>query len=101
MKGLDSWRWIHGERKGHSYHGEKAEEWGRSCDRVDLGVVSRGLIGEGSKEPKTTQMRLAGADIWESIEERGGSDHVPISVVLDLGEIEVRPEMDRGRGLEH
>jgi exonuclease III len=100
MKGVDSWRWIHGEKRGYSYHGEKAEEWGRSCDRVDLGVVSRGLIGEGNGEPKKTQMRLAGADIWESIGERGGSDHVPISVVLDLGQIEVRPEMDRDRGLE-
>jgi exonuclease III len=100
MKGVDSWRWIHGEKRGYSYHGETAEEWGRSCDRVDLGVVSRGLIGEGNGEPKKTQMRLAGADIWESIGERGGSDHVPISVVLDLGQIEVRPEMDRDRGLE-
>jgi hypothetical protein len=43
---------------------------------------------------------LAGADIWESIEERGGSDHVPISVVLDLGEIEVMPKIDGDRGLE-
>ena len=100
MKGVDSWRWVHGERRGYSYHGEKAEEWGRSCDRVDLGVVSRGLIGDGNGEPKRTQMRLAGADIWESIEERGASDHVPISVVLDLGQIEVWPKLDRDRGLE-
>jgi len=98
MEGIDSWRWINGERRGYSYHGEKAEEWGRSCDRVDLGVVSRGLIGEGNGEPKRTQMRLAGAEIWESIEERGGSDHVPISVVLDLGEIGLRPKIDRDRG---
>jgi exonuclease III len=100
MKGVDSWRWIHGKRMGYTYHGEKAEEWGTSCDRVDLGVVSHGLIGEGNGELKRTQMRLAGVDIWESIEERGGSDHVPISVVLDLGDIEVRPEMDRDRGVE-
>ncbi|KAE9370112.1 DNase I-like protein [Stipitochalara longipes BDJ] len=82
MRGVDSWRWIHGEKGGYSYHGERAEEWGRSCDRVDLGVVSRGLVGE---EESGTQMRLVGAEIWESVEERGGSDHVPISVVLDLG----------------
>jgi exonuclease III len=100
MKGIDSWRWIHGDRRGYSYHGEKAEGWGISCDRVDLGVGSRGLIGEGNEELKGTRMRLVGANIWESIEERGGSDHVPISVVLDLGEIEVGPVMDRDRGLE-
>ena len=82
MRGVDSWRWIHGEKRGYSYHGESAEEWGRSCDRVDLGVVSRGLIEDGDVE---TQMRLVGAEIWESIEDRGGSDHVPISVVMDLG----------------
>lgn len=92
---MDTW-----EENGYTYHGEKAEEWGTSCDRVDLGVVSHGLIGEGNGQLKRTQMRLAGADIWESIEERGGSDHVPISVVLDLGDIEVRPEMDRDRGVE-
>lgn len=100
MKGVVSWRWIHGKRTGYTYYGEKAEEWGTSCDRVDLGVVSHGLVGEGNGQLKRTQMRLAGADIWESIEERGGSDHVPISVVLDLGDIEVRPEMDRDRGVE-
>jgi hypothetical protein len=32
-------------------------------------------------------MVLVGAEIWESVEERGGSDHVPISVVLDLGDV--------------
>jgi hypothetical protein len=86
LRGVDSWRWIHGERRGYSYHGEKAEEWGRSCDRVDLGIVSRGFIGEGEGEKGTgTSMRLVGAEIWETIEERGASDHVPISVVLDLG----------------
>ena len=79
MKGVDSWRWVHGERRGYSYHGEKAEEWGRSCDRVDLGVVSRGLIGEGNGELKRTQMRLAGADIW-GVLKRGG----PVTTYLSL-----------------
>lgn len=83
MKGIDSWRWIHGQKRGYSYHGEQVEEWGRSCDRVDLGVVSRCLVGEGVEGAKKG-MRLIQAEIWESVEERGGSDHVPISVVLDL-----------------
>ncbi|KAK0128485.1 hypothetical protein ONS95_000457 [Cadophora gregata] len=75
MRGVDSWREVHGERRGYSYHGERAEEWGGSCDRVDLGIVSRGLVERGG---------LVGADIWESVLERGGSDHVPIGVTLDM-----------------
>ncbi|KAH7419395.1 exodeoxyribonuclease III [Cadophora sp. MPI-SDFR-AT-0126] len=77
MRGVDSWREIHGEKRGYSYHGERAEEWGRSCDRVDLGIVSSGLVERGG---------LVGADIWESVMERGGSDHVPIGIVLDMGD---------------
>lgn len=73
MRGVDSWRWIHGQKKGYSYHGERPEEWGSSCDRVDLGIVSRGLVERG---------RLVGGEIWESVLERGGSDHVPIGVML-------------------
>jgi hypothetical protein len=30
---------------------------------------------------------LVGAEIFESMEERGGSDHVPISVVLDVSKL--------------
>lgn len=78
MRGVDSWRWVHGGKRGYSYHGERKEEWGSTCDRVDLGVVSRSLVGMGV---------LRGADIWESVEERGGSDHVPIGVVLDVGSL--------------
>jgi exonuclease III len=89
MRGIDSWRWMHGEKRGYSYHGEKAKEWGCSCDRVDLGVVSRGLVGDG--EGTETAIRLVGADIWESAGERGGSDHVPISVILDLGDAGKEP----------
>ncbi|KAL2075488.1 hypothetical protein VTL71DRAFT_431 [Oculimacula yallundae] len=74
MKGVDSWRWVHGNKRGYSYHGEKAEEWGQSCDRVDLGILSKGLVERGG---------LIGAEIWESALERGGSDHVPIGVMLD------------------
>ncbi|KAE8446294.1 hypothetical protein EG329_012380 [Mollisiaceae sp. DMI_Dod_QoI] len=71
MHAIDTWRWIHGNKRGYSYHGESAKDWGSSCDRVDLGMVTPGL-----------QKALVGAEIYESIEERGGSDHVPISVVL-------------------
>lgn len=73
MHAIDTWRWISGNKKGYSYHGERAEDWGSSCDRVDLGMVTRGLVDKKA---------LLGAEIFESVLERGGSDHVPISVVL-------------------
>lgn len=76
MKGVDTWRHVHGEMRGYTYHGESAEEWGRNCDRVDLGILSRAFVERGA---------LVGAEIWESVEERGGSDHVPLEVVLDIG----------------
>lgn len=75
IRGVDSWREMRGATRAYTYHGERAEEWGRSCDRVDLGIVSRGLVERGV---------LVGAEIWESVEERGWSDHVPIGVVLDM-----------------
>lgn len=97
FKGVDSFRAVHGSERKYSYHGEKAEEWGRSCDRVDLGIVSQSIIakswqegedvvGEYGKKDKIerNEMRLAGAEIYESIGERGGSDHVPVSVILAL-----------------
>ncbi|KUJ21602.1 DNase I-like protein [Mollisia scopiformis] len=73
MHAIDSWRWIHGNKRGYSYHGEKAEDWGSSCDRVDLGMVTRGIVDRKA---------LVGAEIYESVLDRGGSDHVPISLVL-------------------
>lgn len=76
MRGVDTWRHLHGEKRGYTSHGESAEEWGRSCDRVDLGIVSRSLVEKSA---------LVGAGIWESVEERGGSEHVPIEVVINVG----------------
>jgi hypothetical protein len=79
-QGVDSWRWCRVDRKGFSYHGEPKDKWGCCCDRVDLGTVSRCLVREGRG------VKMNGAEIWESVEERGGSDHVPIGVVLQLDE---------------
>jgi exonuclease III len=81
MRGIDTFRHFHGGLRKYTYHGEKAERWGESCDRVDLGIVSRSLV-EGVKG------KLVGAQIWESIQDRGGSDHVPLSVILDVGKLE-------------
>ncbi|KAF8855678.1 DNase I-like protein [Acephala macrosclerotiorum] len=78
MHAIDTWRWIHGNKRGYSYHGENAEDWRSSCDRVDLGIVTRGLVDKKA---------LVGAEIYESVAERGGSDHVPISMVLSARRI--------------
>jgi len=80
MQGVDTFRYLHDRKRQFSYHGEKADEWGRSCDRVDLGIVSRRLVEK--------RRALIGAHIWENLEERGHSDHVPIEIVLDLGKLE-------------
>jgi exonuclease III len=75
FRGVDTFRHLRGNTKGYTYHGEKAEEWGRSCDRVDLGIVNGKVVDAGA---------LVKADIFETIEDRGGSDHVPIGVEIDL-----------------
>jgi exonuclease III len=86
MRGVDTFRHFHGGTRKYSYHGEAKERWGESCDRVDLGIVSRSLVeGKG-------RGALVGADIWESVVERGASDHVPISVVLNVGKLRGREE---------
>ena len=78
LKGIDTFRYLHGSLRKYTYHGEGAERWGENCDRVDLGIVSRSLVQRGA---------LVGAEIWDTVKERGGSDHVPLSIVLDVGKL--------------
>jgi exonuclease III len=92
MRGVDTWRFLHGNKRGYTYHGEPASEWGQSCDRVDLGVVS-GIHVQAAEDEKGV---LIGAQIFESVEEREGSDHVPISVILDLTKLKGRIRKLRG-----
>ena len=70
MKAIDTFRELHGDERRFTYH-PRGVEWGSSCDRVDLIMVSRSL-----KE------RLVVADILDSPQERGPSDHAPLCVVL-------------------
>lgn len=81
MQGVDTFRYLHGEKRKYSYHGESAQEWRRSCDRVDLGIVSKRLVEERDA--------LVSAEIWESVIERGHSDHVSISIVLDESKLRI------------
>ena len=73
---VDSFRWMHSERRGYTYY-PRGRNWGSSCDRVDLIMLSQALVhGEHST--------LKQAEIFESPQERGPSDHVPLSVELEL-----------------
>ncbi|KAI9660607.1 MAG: hypothetical protein M1821_009959 [Bathelium mastoideum] len=73
---IDSFRWMHGERRGYTYY-PREREWGSSCDRVDLIILSQALVSEGFWELKK-------ADILESPPERDPSDHVPLFVQLEM-----------------
>ena len=74
----DSYREVRGNERKYSYR-SRGVEWGVSCDRVDLILVSRGLRG------------LVEADILDDETERGPSDHCPLYITLDR-------ESEEGRG---
>jgi exonuclease III len=83
LMAIDTWRHVHGRRRGYTYY-PRGREWGSSCDRVDLIMVSRGFIDELQQGKKSgsfvDQVRLVNAGIEESVAERGPSDHVPLWV---------------------
>jgi len=74
MKGIDTFRHLHGEKKKYTYHG-RGHEWGASCDRVDLIIVSKSVVENDGA--------LVQADILDNPFERGHSDHVPLYITLD------------------
>ena len=73
---LDSFRYLHGDEKKYSYRA-RGIEWGTSCDRVDLILVSSQANADGRKI-------LIEADILDEEIERGPSDHLPCYATLDL-----------------
>lgn len=74
LRGVDIFRYLRGGEKKYTYF-PRGVEWGSSCDRVDLVVASRKMVKGGE---------IVGAEIWNSVVERGLSDHVPISVHIRL-----------------
>ncbi len=72
---VDAFREVHGDERRYTYR-PRGRPWGESCDRVDLCMVSKGIVSEG---------RLVGADILDSEVERGPSDHVPLYVTVKIG----------------
>lgn len=93
MRGVDAFRWLHGPRRKFTYYG-RGVEWGSSCDRVDLVVLSRGLVGGNGREEghdgdgeEKRKGALVASDILDSSVERGHSDHVPLFVALITNKI--------------
>lgn len=90
---VDCFRYLHGKERKYTYR-SRGLEWGKSCDRVDMILLS----GKAVKEGKTVQMwnngelgacgsTLIEADILDEELERGPSDHVPIYATLCVGRV--------------
>ncbi|KAK4034344.1 Endonuclease/exonuclease/phosphatase [Parachaetomium inaequale] len=73
--GVDVFRAMYGDERRYTYY-PRTREWGSSCDRVDMVVVSRGLWEAG---------RVRGTGILDTPQERGRSDHVPLWVEIVVG----------------
>ena len=78
---VDTFRFVHGEQRGFTYR-PRNKPWGAGGDRVDMILVTKGL---------GARCRVREAEILDSEEERGPSDHVPLFVELGVG-------LDEGAG---
>lgn len=76
LQAIDVFRYFHAGTRKYTYH-PRNQEWGSSCDRVDLLIASKALVCEPGV--------LVSTDILDSPRERASSDHVPLYVVLDKG----------------
>lgn len=90
---LDSFRQLHGEERKYSYR-PRGVEWGASCDRVDMILISRQAVKTSNRKIHASyEERGAGgwdlveADILDEETERGPSDHVPIYATLAYRDI--------------
>ncbi|MCJ1475499.1 hypothetical protein MMC13_004162 [Lambiella insularis] len=77
---VDTYRALRVEERKYSYRGRGCE-WGRSCDRVDLILLSGGGVTKG-------RVVLVGADILDEEKERGPSDHLPLYVTIAVDPIQ-------------
>ncbi|KUI59000.1 hypothetical protein VP1G_06226 [Cytospora mali] len=75
--GVDVFRALRGKTRKYTYHPRSDREWGSNCDRVDLIIFSRSLHTTG---------RVVDTDIFDTPQERGTSDHVPLWVAVKLAE---------------
>lgn len=81
MRGIDTFRHVHGEKRKYTYYSH-ARIWGNRCNRIDLIIASQSLVEEDGV--------LVEADILDSPQERGHSDHVPLYVTIDTQKITSR-----------
>ena len=87
----DCFRVVRGERRKYTFW-PRGREWGTGMDRVDLMLCSGDVVGrdggEGDEEGSVPGRRglggwrLVDADILDTSEERGPSDHVPLYIDL-------------------
>lgn len=76
FRGVDVFRALRGKERRYTYHPRGEDEWGSSCDRVDLIIASKNLYEGGG---------IDDTGILDSPQERGTSDHVPLWVKVKLG----------------
>lgn len=83
---VDSFREVKGERRKYTYR-PPGSLWGGGMDRVDLILCSKSMVEhEGGKgKRKNEKWMLVDADILDTEEERGPSDHVPLYVDVSCG----------------
>jgi len=74
LRAIDVWRHLRGNERKYTYF-PRGKPWASSCDRVDLVISSRSLIDHD---------HVTWVEIFDSEEERGPSDHVPIAVEIRL-----------------
>ncbi len=83
LRAVDVFRNLHGDKKKFTYY-PRNKEWGASCDRVDLIMASRTLVGESGI--------LLESDILDTPQERSFSDHVPLFVFMDKERLKRRSQ---------
>lgn len=79
---VDSFRHLRGQEQKYTYR-PPGKPWGAGMDRVDLILCSRNMIGENGLEEGGGAGRrwsLLDANILDTIEDRGPSDHVPLFI---------------------
>ncbi|MCJ1284872.1 hypothetical protein MMC26_004209 [Xylographa opegraphella] len=73
---VDTYRALHGGERKYSYRG-RGREWGSTCDRVDLILLSNNTITD-------ERIALVEGDILDEEDERGPSDHLPLYSTIQL-----------------
>lgn len=76
FQGVDVFRALRGKERKYTYHPRGENEWGSSCDRVDLIIASKSLYENGG---------IYDTGILDSPQERGTSDHVPLWARVKFG----------------